>query len=94
MSTRTSTLQASSSVMTLQSHSSFHYETLSSVMRSSAQADYGQLKLVFEALHERKTMIENARHLSGLLPTLTPCYKFYEVTWWRVGARVHERLIV
>lgn len=33
--------------------------------------DYGQLKLVFEALHERKHMIENAPHLSQSLPIMT-----------------------
>ena len=33
--------------------------------------DYGQLKLVFEALHERKHMIENAPHLSHSLPIMT-----------------------
>lgn len=33
--------------------------------------DYGQLKLVFEALHERKHMIQNAPHLSSSLPIMT-----------------------
>lgn len=33
--------------------------------------DYGQLKLVFEALHERKHLIENAPHLSQSLPIMT-----------------------
>lgn len=33
--------------------------------------DYGQLKLVFEALHERKRLIENAPHLSHSLPIMT-----------------------
>ena len=33
--------------------------------------DYGQLKLVFEALHERKHVIENAPHLSYPLPIMT-----------------------
>ena len=33
--------------------------------------DYGQLKLVFEALHERKRMLENAPHLCSSLPIMT-----------------------
>jgi glycerol-3-phosphate dehydrogenase len=33
--------------------------------------DYGQLKLVFEALHERKRMLENAPHLCSALPIMT-----------------------
>ncbi len=33
--------------------------------------DYGQLKLVFEALHERKRLLENAPHLCNALPIMT-----------------------
>lgn len=33
--------------------------------------DYGQLKLVFEALHERKRLLENAPHLTNALPIMT-----------------------
>ena len=34
-------------------------------------ADYGQLKLVFEALHERKRLLQNAPHLCTALPIMT-----------------------
>jgi glycerol-3-phosphate dehydrogenase len=33
--------------------------------------DYSQLKLVFEALRERRTMLENAPHLTRTLPIMT-----------------------
>lgn len=33
--------------------------------------DYGQLKLVFEALHERKRLLQNAPHLTSALPIMT-----------------------
>ncbi len=33
--------------------------------------DAGQLKLVFEALHERKRMLQNAPHLCHPLPIMT-----------------------
>lgn len=33
--------------------------------------DYGQLKLVFEALHERRRLLENAPHLTTSLPIMT-----------------------
>ena len=33
--------------------------------------DTGQLKLVFEALHERKHFLENAPHLCDALPIMT-----------------------
>lgn len=35
--------------------------------------DYGQLKLVFEALHERKTVLDSAPHLAIPLPIMTVC---------------------
>lgn len=35
--------------------------------------DYGQLKLVFEALHERKTVLDSAPHLATALPIMTVC---------------------
>jgi glycerol-3-phosphate dehydrogenase len=37
-------------------------------------ADLGQLKLVFEALHERKTLLENAPHLTSTLPIMTASF--------------------
>jgi glycerol-3-phosphate dehydrogenase len=33
--------------------------------------DLGQLKLVYEALHERKVLLQNAPHLTHALPILT-----------------------
>ena len=33
--------------------------------------DYSQLKLVFEALFERRTMLDNAPHLTAALPIMT-----------------------
>jgi glycerol-3-phosphate dehydrogenase len=36
--------------------------------------DYGQLKLVFEALHERKTVLDSAPHLATPLPIMTVRY--------------------
>jgi glycerol-3-phosphate dehydrogenase len=33
--------------------------------------DYGQLKLVFEALHERRTVLDIAPHLATALPIMT-----------------------
>jgi len=56
------------------------------------QMDYGQLKLVFEALHERKTMLHNARHLADLLPILTPCYNLYEIPYYWAGMKAYDLL--
>ncbi len=38
---------------------------------ASPQADWRQLRLVFEALHERATMLALAPHLAAPLPILT-----------------------
>jgi hypothetical protein len=35
------------------------------------QLDYSQLKLVFEALYERRRMLDNAPHLTQTLPIMT-----------------------
>lgn len=49
------------------------------------QLDYGQLKLVFEALHERKHVLDQAPHLAKPLPIMTPCYKWWEVPYYWAG---------
>ncbi len=43
------------------------------------QLDYGQLRLVFDALHERLHMLRAAPHLTRPIPTMMPCYKLWEV---------------
>lgn len=52
--------------------------------------DMGQLKLVFEALQERKTMIANAPHLSNSLPIMTPCYSWWEVPYYYTGLKMYD----
>ncbi|CAL8470362.1 g9904 [Coccomyxa elongata] len=52
--------------------------------------DYGQLKLVFEALHERKRLLQNAPHLSSALPIMTPCYKWWEVPYYWAGLKAYD----
>jgi glycerol-3-phosphate dehydrogenase len=47
-------------------------------VRTRAQLDYGQLKLVFDALHERLHMLRAAPHLTNAVPIMMPCYKLWE----------------
>ncbi|CAN8074572.1 unnamed protein product [Agarophyton chilense] len=54
------------------------------------QLDPGQLKLVFEALHERAIMLHQAPHLSAPLPTLLPCYKIWEVPFYWIGLKAYD----
>lgn len=54
------------------------------------QLDPGQLKLVFEALHERAIMLSQAPHLSHPLPTLLPCYKLWEIPFYWIGLKAYD----
>ena len=54
------------------------------------QLDPGQLKLVFEALRERKTLLRNAPHLARALPIATPCYRLWEVPYYYAGMKAYD----
>ncbi|XP_073124398.1 glycerol-3-phosphate dehydrogenase SDP6, mitochondrial isoform X2 [Henckelia pumila] len=52
--------------------------------------DYGQLKLVFHALEERKQVIDNAPHLCNALPCMTPCFSWFEVVYYWMGLKMYD----
>ncbi|CAI6004842.1 unnamed protein product [Closterium sp. NIES-64] len=52
--------------------------------------DLAQLRLVNEALAERGILIRNAPHLVWPLPTLTPCYHWWEVPYYWVGLKAYD----
>lgn len=52
--------------------------------------DYGQLKLVFHALEERRQVIKNAPHLCNALPCMTPCFDWFEVLYYWVGLKMYD----
>ncbi|GJP70056.1 hypothetical protein CLOP_g1046 [Closterium sp. NIES-67] len=52
--------------------------------------DLAQLRLVNEALAERGTLIRNAPHLVWPLPTLTPCYHWWEVPYYWAGLKAYD----
>lgn len=52
--------------------------------------DIAQLKLVWEALHERKVLLDNASHLCSVLPIVTPCYKWWEVPYYWLGLKAYD----
>lgn len=54
------------------------------------QLDPSQLKLVFEALSERSIMLSQAPHLTRPLPTILPCYKLWEVPFYRAGLLAYD----
>jgi glycerol-3-phosphate dehydrogenase len=55
-------------------------------------ADLGQLKLVYEALHERAALLRAAPHLTSALPILTPCYAWWEVPFYWTGLKAYDLL--
>ncbi|KAI9124509.1 hypothetical protein K1719_004431 [Acacia pycnantha] len=52
--------------------------------------DYGQLKLVFHALEERKQVIANAPHLCKALPCMTPFFDWFEVVYYWMGLKMYD----
>ncbi|KAK9913189.1 hypothetical protein M0R45_037013 [Rubus argutus] len=52
--------------------------------------DYGQLKLVFHALEERKQVIDNAPHLCHALPCMTPCFEWFDVVYYWMGLKMYD----
>lgn len=52
--------------------------------------DYGQLKLVFHALEERAGILQNAPHLCKPLPTMTPCYEWWELPYYWFGLKAYD----
>jgi glycerol-3-phosphate dehydrogenase len=52
----------------------------------------GQLPLVYEALHERKTMLNNAPHLVEPLAFVTPAYKWFDLPFYGIGLKLYDLL--
>ena len=45
------------------------------------ELDYGQYKLVREALHERRIFLQTAPYLSAMLPIMLPIYRYAILVW-------------
>jgi glycerol-3-phosphate dehydrogenase len=52
----------------------------------------GQVHLVYEALRERKIMLQNAPHLVHPLPFVTPAYKWFELPYYGAGLIAYDVL--
>jgi glycerol-3-phosphate dehydrogenase len=52
----------------------------------------GQLHLVYEALRERKIMLQNAPHLVHPLPFVTPAYKWFDLPYYGAGLKAYDIL--
>jgi len=58
--------------------------------KAFSSLDVGQLKLVFEALHERRRLLANAPHLTSSLPIMMPCYRWWEVPYFWAGLKAYD----
>lgn len=54
--------------------------------------DFGILKLVYEALHERRHFFKNAPHLSEPMALVTPCYDLFQLLYLAIGLKLYEWL--
>lgn len=54
--------------------------------------DWHQFKMVYKALHERKTLLQNAPHLAHPLGLITPCYTRWERLYYRVGMWLYDKI--
>nr|CAG8518781.1 12892_t:CDS:2 [Entrophospora candida] len=54
--------------------------------------DYGQFKLVREALHERATFLHIAPYLSQQLPIMLPIYRWWQIPYYWAGSKAYELL--
>ena len=52
----------------------------------------GNISLVREALHERKTLLANAPHLAQPLAFVMPCYEFWEMPFYGAGLKLYDAL--
>ncbi|MCH9613799.1 MAG: hypothetical protein SP1CHLAM54_08080 [Chlamydiia bacterium] len=54
--------------------------------------EQGNLSLVFEALHERGYLLQNAPHLVTPLPFIIPAYKWWERPLYSLGLKLYDYL--
>ncbi|KAJ6784558.1 hypothetical protein PWT90_10828 [Aphanocladium album] len=54
--------------------------------------DYAQLQLVMEALHERRTFLDIAPHLSHSLPILLPLEHWWQAPYMWMGTKTYDML--
>lgn len=52
----------------------------------------GNISLVYEALHERSTILRNAPHLAHRLPFVVPAYQWWERAFYGLGLTLYDAL--
>jgi glycerol-3-phosphate dehydrogenase len=78
---------ATSSASTKLVHGGVRY-----LQQAVADFDFGQLKVVREALRERILMLRNAPHLVHSLEFVVPCFSRFEVFYYGIGMKLYDWL--
>lgn len=56
------------------------------------QLDYGQYKLVKEALAERRHFLDMAPHLAFPLPIMIPVYRWWQLPYYYIGVKAYDAI--
>ncbi len=78
---------ATSSASTKLAHGGVRY-----LQQAVAELDFGQLKVVREALRERILMLHNAPHLVHSLEFVVPCFNRLHLLYFGVGMKIYDWL--
>src|ERR1700756_1002655 len=76
---------ATSSASTKLAHGGVRY-----LQQAVTEFDLGQLKVVWQALRERRRMIENAPYLVHPLEFVVPCFSAFEAAYYGVGLKLYD----
>jgi glycerol-3-phosphate dehydrogenase len=75
----------SSSASTKLAHGGVRY-----LQQAFAEFDFGQLKVVRQALQERIVMLENAPHLAHPREFVVPCFSRFEMAYFGIGLKLYD----
>ena len=78
---------ATSSASTKLAHGGVRY-----LQQAVADLDFGQLKVVREALRERILMLQNALHLVHSLEFVVPCFNRFDLLYFGAGMKIYDWL--
>jgi glycerol-3-phosphate dehydrogenase len=76
---------ATSSASTKLAHGGVRY-----LQQAVAEFDFGQLRVVREALRERILLLQNAHHLAHALEFVVPCFTRFDILYYGVGMKLYD----
>src|SRR5262245_3514329 len=76
---------ATSSASTKLAHGGVRY-----LQQAVAEFDFGQLRVVREALRERILLLQNAPHLAHALEFVVPCFARFDILYYGFGMKLYD----